>query len=130
MRCKLFFCIIALTAVAYAKDPKPYQTGMLLQMDAVKCVSSASDNTTDKRLCQDYLLQGENVIYRVRPRHEKQSILLPVGSRAEFRMEKTKMFLRIEGIGSQEREYVVISMSPRSDASAAEASLPHLNHLQ
>lgn len=130
MRSKLFLCVMALTAVAYAKDPKPYQTGTLLQMDAVKCVSASSGKNTDKRFCQEYLLQAENVIYRVRPRHEKHSTLLPVGNRAEFRMEKSKMFLRIEGVESKEREYVVISMSPRSDASAADASLPHLNHLQ
>ncbi len=130
MRSKLFLCVMALSAAAYAKDPKPYQTGTLLQMDAVKCVSASSDKNTDKRFCQEYLLQGENVIYRVRPRHGKHSTLLPVGNRAEFRMEKSKMFLRIEGVETKEREYVVISMSPRSDASAADASLPHLNHLQ
>ena len=38
MRSKRMLCVIlGLASAAYAKDPKPYQTGKLLQMDSVKC---------------------------------------------------------------------------------------------
>jgi hypothetical protein len=81
-------------------------------------------------LCQEYILQAENVTFRIRPRDEKHSVLLPVGNRAEFRMEKDKLMLRMEEANSKERGYVIISMTPRSDASAADAVPPRVNHLQ
>ena len=33
----VFVALVALAASAYARDPKPYQTGTLLRMDAVHC---------------------------------------------------------------------------------------------
>ena len=41
---------------------------------------SGSEKTTSF-LCQEYLLQSEQVIYRIRPRDEKHSALLSVGGR-------------------------------------------------
>jgi hypothetical protein len=81
-------------------------------------------------LSREYILQAENVTFRIRPRDEKHSVLLPVGNRAEFRMEKDKLMLRMEEANSKEREYVIISMTPRSDASAADAVPSRVNHLQ
>jgi hypothetical protein len=40
-------------------------------------------------------------------------LLLPVGERAQFRMDKDKVKLRVDG---KERDYQVVSMRPRSDA--------------
>ncbi len=129
MRLRMLFCAVALASVAYAKEPAPYLTGTLLQMDAVYCGDSAQKRIHEP-LCQEYVLQAENVIFRIRPRDEKHSVLLPVGNRAEFRMEKDKLMLRMEEANSKEREYVIISMTPRSDASAADAAPSHVNHLQ
>jgi len=53
------------------------------------------------------------VIYHIRPRDEKHPVLLPVGEKAQFRMEKDKMVLRVEDGDNKEREYSVVSMTPR-----------------
>jgi hypothetical protein len=57
-------------------------------------------------------------------------VLLPVGEKAQFRLVKNKMLLRVEDLDSKEREYIVVSMTPRTDSSTAEASPSRLNHLQ
>jgi hypothetical protein len=35
--------VLTIASAAYAKDPKPYQTGKLLQMDSVKCGVAEKD---------------------------------------------------------------------------------------
>ena len=85
---------------------------------------------TQEVLCQEYVLQTERVIYRIRPRDEKHPVLLPIGEQAQFRMQKDKMLLRVEDLDSKEREYIVVSMTPRSDSSTADGSSAHINHLQ
>jgi hypothetical protein len=137
--------ILGLATAAYAKEPKPYQTGKLLQMDSVPCGTAEKDaksfagemlgtdsgnKKTQEVLCQEYVLQAARVIYRIRPRDEKHPVLLPVGERAQFRLQKDKMLLRVEDLDSKEREYIVVSMTPRSDSSTADATPARLNHLQ
>ena len=137
--------MLGLASAAYAKEPKPYQTGKLLQMDSVQCGMAEKDaksfagemlgtdsgsKKTHELLCQEYVLQAERVIYRIRPRDEKHPVLLPVGERAQFRLQKDKMLLRVEDLDSKEREYIVVSMTPRSDSSTADATPSRLNHLQ
>lgn len=137
--------ILGLAAAAYAKEPKPYQTGKLLQMDSVPCGTAEKDaksfagemlgtdsgsKKTQEVLCQEYVLQAARVIYRIRPRDEKHPVLLPVGEQAQFRLQKDKMLLRVEDLDSKEREYIVVSMTPRADSSTADAAPSRLNHLQ
>jgi hypothetical protein len=121
----LVLAAIFLTAAAYAKEPKAYQSGQVIQMDSVSC----SAKKTQELLCHEYVLQAEKVVYRVRPRDAKHPVLLPVGEQAQFRFEKDKMLVRVEYIDSKERECVVVSMSPRSE-STADARPVRLNHLQ
>ena len=146
MRSKVFLSLLlAVATAAFAKDPKPYQTGKLLQMDSVSCGVAEKDaksfagemlgtDSTNKKtqevLCQEYVLESEHVIYRIRPRDEKHPALLPVGERAQFRIQKDKMLLRVEDLDGKEREYIVVSMTPRSENSTADASPAHPNHLQ
>ncbi|MGH9496714.1 MAG: hypothetical protein ACRD3B_17075 [Candidatus Sulfotelmatobacter sp.] len=146
MRSRTTFCVLlGLASIAVAKDPKPFQTGKLLQMDSVTCGTAEKDaksfsgevlgtdsgsKKTQEVLCQEYVVEGERVIYRIRPRDEKHPALLPVGERAQFRLQKDKMLLRVEEFDSKEREYFVVSMTPRTDSSAADAVPQHLNHLQ
>jgi hypothetical protein len=40
------------------------------------------------------------------------------------------MLVRVEDLDSKEREYIVVSMTPRSDSTSADATPSHLNHLQ
>jgi hypothetical protein len=131
MLSKLCLCVVALAGVAYAKDPRPYQTGELVRMDSVECAASEPGRGKHSKLvCQEYVVQAENVIYHIRPRNEKHTGLLPVGARVQFRMEKDRMVLRTEDFSGKDREYAVFSAAPRAEGDAAEAAPVHLNHLQ
>src|SRR3977135_2105651 len=127
----LVLASMLLAAAAYAKEPKAYQSGKLLQMDSVSCGVDEKDaksftgeligtdsghKKTQELLCQEYLLQTEKMIYRIRPRDAKHPVLLPVGERAQFRLDKDKMLLRVEDLDSKEREYIVVSIVPRDSA--------------
>jgi hypothetical protein len=140
----LVLALILLAAAAYAKEPRAYQSGKLLQMDSVQCGVDEKDaksftgemigtdsghKKTQELLCQEYLLQTDKMIYRIRPKDAKHPVLLPVGEQAQFRLDKDKMLLRVEDLDSKELEYIVVSMTPRSD-STADASPVRLNHLQ
>jgi hypothetical protein len=144
MRSKLMLCaVLGLATAAYAKDPKAYQSGKLMQMDSVACGTSEKDaksfagevlgtdsgsRKTQQVLCQEYVLQSDSVVYHIRPRDEKHPALLPVGQQAQFRIEKDKMKLRMEDT-TKEYEYIVVSITPRTDSSSADAS-SRPNHLQ
>jgi hypothetical protein len=143
MRQRLILTAI-LCSLAYAKEPKAYQTGKLLQMDSVACGVNEKDaksvagemlgadsghKKTHELLCQEYVLETDRVIYRIRPRDEKHPVLLPIGESAQFRLAKDKMLLRVEGLDGREHDYLVVSMTPRTD-DKAEASTLRLNHLQ
>ena len=69
-------------------------------------------------------MQSDSVIYRIRPRDEKHPVLLSVGQKAQFRIQKDKMLLQVEDGDSKEREYSVVSMTPRQTAKSAENTSP------
>lgn len=133
-----------LAATVFAKEPKAYKSGKLLQMDSVQCGVDEKDGKsfagemigtdsghkkTQELLCQEYLLQTDRMIYRIRPKDAKHPVLLPVGAQAQFRLNKDKMLLSVEDLDSKEREYIVVSMTPRAD-NTADASTTRLNHAQ
>jgi hypothetical protein len=127
--------------MAFGKDPVPYQSGKLLQMNSVHCGTAEKDarsplgeiigtdsgsRNSQELLCQEYVLQSDAVVYHIRPRDEKHPELLPVGSQAQFRIDKDKLLLRVEGM-DKERQYTVVSMTPRSGSATddpAPASKP------
>jgi len=101
-------------------------------MDSVQCGTDTKDakkGKTHELLCQEYVVQTDQVLYRIRPKDDKHSTLLPIGQNAQFRLEKNRMLLRVEGADGKEREYLIMSIKPRGDNSA-DASPLHLNHLQ
>ena len=133
-----------LTVSANAGEPKAYQGGKLLRMDSVACAASQSSSNNEAKsnhqaneknsftrqsLCQEYVLQADQVVYRIRPRDAKHPALLPIGEFAQFRLDKNKMLLRVQYLDNKEHQYNVISISPRGD-STADAAPVHLNHLQ
>jgi hypothetical protein len=114
-----------------------YQSGTLLQMDSVPCgVDENSGKTiageifgTDgahkkshEMLCPEYLLQTDRMLYRIRPKDEKHPILLPVGQSAQFHLKKDKLILRVEDGDDKERDYTVVSMTPRESNKSVEAA--------
>jgi hypothetical protein len=122
-----------------AKDRPAYEKGVLAQMDSATCGFAEKDGKTvageifgtdgqhkktQQTLCQEYILRGERIIYRIRPKDDKHPALLPIGETAEFRIHKDKLLLRVPEAGDKEREYIVVSMTPRADeAEAKPASL-------
>jgi hypothetical protein len=138
MKSRIILGVVLVASVAYAKDVRPRQSGKLLQMESVACGvdensgksfageligTDSAHKKTHELLCQEYVLQTERVIYRIRPRDEKHPVLLPVGEQAQFRMQKDKMILRVEDLDDKDREYTVVSMTPREDSSPEKASL-------
>ena len=115
------------SAGAHAKE-RAHDSGTLLQMDSAECGTDqksgkslageiiGTDNAHQKThmlLCQEYLLQSDRITYRIRPKDDKHPVLLPVGQKAQFRLDKDKMKLRVEDMDDKERDYVVVSMTPR-----------------
>ena len=137
MKTKIFMTAVLFVSIAQAKEPKVHQSGTLLQMDSAECGvdensgksfvgevvgTDSAHKKTHALLCQEYLLQSDTVIYRIRPRDEKHPVLLPVGQTAQFRIHKDKMLLQVEDADNKEREYSVVSMTPRQDKTAAASS--------
>ena len=135
MRMKLFATALLLAGLALAKEAKHFQSGTLLNMDSVDCGldensgksfagevlgTDSAHKKTHALLCQEYVLQTDRVVYRIRPRDEKHPVLLPVGEKAQFRMEKDKMVLRVEDLDDKDRDYTVVSMTPRADTKTAQ----------
>jgi hypothetical protein len=124
-------------APAQAKDKPAYERGTLLQMDSTHCGYAEKDGKTltgeilgtdgqhkktQEVLCQEYILKSDRLIYRIRPKDDKHPTLLPVGESAEFRIHKDKMLLRVPESDGKEREYIVVSMTPRADAAEGTAA--------
>jgi hypothetical protein len=138
MKVRLVCAVLLMVCVAFAKDPKSRQSGKLSQMESVACGvdensgksfageligTDSAHKKTHELLCQEYVLITDRVIYRIRPRDEKHPVLLPVGEQAQFRMEKDKMILRVEDLDDKDRQYTVVSMTPREDGSTEKASV-------
>jgi hypothetical protein len=135
MRHTLLLAVL-FTSLAYAKDRPVGQSGTLLQMDSVECGTDQKSGKTfageilgtdaahqkmHMLLCPEYLLQTDRILYRIRPKDEKHPVLLPVGEKAQFRMDKDHMRLRVEDLDDKERDYIVVSMTPRGEATQADS---------
>ena len=134
-RIVVFALLCASLDCTYARDHQSSQSGTLLQMDSVECGTDqksaksitgeiiGTDSAHQKMhtlLCQEYLLQTNRIIYRIRPKDDKHPALLPVGEKAQFYIEKDHMKLRVEDLDDKEREYIVVSMTPRVEAQTAD----------
>ena len=134
--CALLGCLL-LGGIAAAKEHEDYQKGTLLRMDSAPCGmqekggksvtgellgTDSQSKKTQEVLCQEYVLQGEKVVYRIRPKDDKHPALLPIGETAQFRLHKDKLILKVTEGDDKEREYIVVSMTPREDRHEAVAS--------
>lgn len=127
------FALAAMAIVALplqAKDKHTYDKGVLTQMESSSCGYAEKDGktlageilgtdgqhkNTKQVLCQEYTLQTDRITYRIRPKDDKHPALLPIGETAEFRIHKDKLLLRVIESDDKEREYQVVSMTPRTD---------------
>jgi len=124
-------------AVTCAAKEHEYQKGTLLRMDSTSCGmqekgskslsgeilgTDGQSKKTQEMLCQEYVLQSDRVVYRIRPKDDKHPALLPIGETAQFRIQKDKLILKVAEGDDKEREYIVVSMTPRQDAPPQVAS--------
>jgi len=125
---------LLIACTACAKDKTDYQSGVLLQMDSTSCGfaekgsktvagellgTDGQHQKTQEVLCQEYILQTDRLIFRIRPKDDKHPALLPIGESAQFRLHKDKLLLRVPENDGKEREYIVVSRTPRADGPAA-----------
>jgi hypothetical protein len=136
---KLFVTSLLISAACglRAKDKPDYEKGVLLQMDSTACGLSEKDaksltgeligtdsqnKKTQQVLCQEYILQSDKITYRIRPKDDKHPALLPIGETAKFRIHKDKLLLLVPEGDGKEREYLVVSMTARTDAEKKQAA--------
>jgi len=132
-----FVVIVAIVSVvapnAVAKDQPTYDKGVLTSMESSTCGMAEKDGKTvageilgtdaahkqtQEVLCQEYVLQSDRIVYRIRPNDQKHPVLLPVGESVDFRIHKDKLYLRDPEGDKREREYTVLSMQPRTGTGA------------
>jgi D-serine deaminase-like pyridoxal phosphate-dependent protein len=117
---------------------KHYQSGKLLRMDSVSCGmdqkngksitgeligTDSAHMKTKELLCQEYVLETPKVVYHIRPKDEKHPALLPIGEKAQFRIEKDMLKLRVEDADDKERDYIVVSMAPNTSSDRDDSSV-------
>jgi hypothetical protein len=141
---KWLLVVLLVAPIAQAKEPKHYQSGKLVKMESVRCGTDQKNGKsfagemigtdsahmkTHELLCQEYILETDRLTYTIRPKDDKHPALLPVGEKAQFRLDKDKMLLRVEDLDDKERDYIVVSMVPRDsgDSSSMVSSAPKPN---
>jgi hypothetical protein len=127
---KLALAVILFGSLAYAGENKKYHTGQLLQMESIQCVvfENHPDQGPDSSLCEEYVLQSEEVLFHFRPKDAKHVRLLPVGKTVEYRVEEGHFYLRLAD--HKDREFTVVSMEPREQNAQPIHSTMKINHLQ
>jgi hypothetical protein len=139
-----FFAIATLAIFALplqARDKHAYEKGVLMQMESSSCGYAEKDGktlageilgtdgqhkNTKQVLCQEYTLQTDRITYRIRPKDNKHPALLPIGETAEFRIHKDRLLLRVIESDNKEREYQVVSMTPRTDVAQNQPVTAHV----
>jgi hypothetical protein len=126
--------ILAAATVSVAKDAPSYDKGVLLSMASSPCGTAENGGksvtgeilgtdgehkNTQQVLCQEYVLQGDRIVYHIRPMDSKHPQLLPVGDNVQYRIHKDKMYLLDREGDTKEREYTVTSMQVRPDVKDA-----------
>jgi hypothetical protein len=126
--------ILLVAPALLAKDTPGYDKGVLLSMESSMCGTAenggksmageilgtdSSHKKTQEVLCPEYVLQGDHLTYRIRPRDDKHPVLLPVGQAVQFRIRKDKLYLRDPEGDQKERAYAVVSMQVRQDVKDA-----------
>lgn len=134
MKPKLALAVLLLASWAQAQEPKKYHTGLLLQMESLQCTvfeNPISDaKATDSAMCQEYVLQGDNLLFHLRAKDPKHPVLLPVGKEVGYRIEEGRFFLHLATGDKKEHQYLVLSMEPREKSDVAVQTALKVNHLQ
>ena len=97
-------------------------------MESVQCVVGSPDPATAaSKPCQEYVLEGEGVLFHLHPGKGGESRLLPVGKSLQYRLSEGHFYLKLSG---HDREFSVVAMEPREARQAPVHSAQQINHLQ
>jgi hypothetical protein len=122
--------ILATTTVTLAKDAPSDDNRVLLSMASSSCGTAETGGksvtgeilgtdgehkTTEQLLCKEYVLQGDRIVFHIRPTDSKHPQLLPVGDNVQYRIRNGKMYVIDREGNTKEREYSVVSMQIRQD---------------
>lgn len=133
MKSNLALAVLLLASLAQAQDPKKYHSGRLLQMESLQCTvfesQSSAAQASDATVCQEYVVEGDEVLFHLRPTQTKRPIFLPVGKEVGYRVDEGKFYLLLTG-ERKEHQYVVVSMEARTRSEAPVESAMKINHLQ
>jgi len=133
MKSKLAWAVLLLASLSQAQDPKKYHSGRLLQMESLQCTvfenQSSAAEASDATICQEYVVQGDEVLFHLRPKQSRRPMFLPVGREVGYRVEEGKFYLLLTG-DRKEHQYVVVSMEARTRSEAPVESAMKINHLQ
>jgi hypothetical protein len=134
MKSTLALAVFLFASLAHAQEPKKYHTGQLLQMESLQCTvfenPSANANGADTAVCQEYVLQGDNILFHLRAKDAKRPAFLPVGKDVDYRIEEDHFYVRVGASDKKEREYRVLSMEPREKSEPGVQTAMKVNHLQ
>jgi hypothetical protein len=133
MKSRIAFALLLLSSAAQAQSPKKYHTGRLLQMESLQCTvfenQSSAAQANDATVCQEYVVQGEDVLFHLRARDTKRPVFLPVGKQVGYRVDEGNFYLLLSG-DRKEHQYVVVSMETRTIAETPVQASVRVNHLQ
>jgi hypothetical protein len=133
MKSKLAMAVLLLASLAQAQDPKKYHSGRLLQMESLQCTVFESQSpvaqASDATVCQEYVVEGDEVLFHLRPKQTKRPVFLPIGKEVGYRVDEGKFYLLLSG-ERKEHQYVVVSMEARARTEAPVQSAMKINHLQ
>jgi hypothetical protein len=123
----LILSALALPTIAAGQSAAPYHSGKLLQMESVQCVVESETSATSSKPCQEYVLQGEGVLFHLHAKKGSEATLLPVGKMVAYRLVEGRFYLKLSG---HDREYAVVAMEPQESHPANVHSAQAINHLQ
>jgi hypothetical protein len=119
---------MALSLAAQAQQASRYHSGKLLQMESVPCVVAQQSGSTPAHTnCDEYVLEGDGVMFHLQPKKAGGAQLLPVGKTMEYRLVESHFFLHVNG---RDREFSVVAMEPRESGGTPVHSAQKINHLQ
>ena len=129
---KLALAALLLASLVHAQDTKKYHNGQLLQMESLECTvfENPSANASDSVVCQEYVLQGDEILFHLRAKDVKHTVLLPVGKEVGYRIEEDRFYLRLGAGDKKEHEYRVVAMEPRDKSGSSVQTALKVNHLQ
>ncbi len=110
----LILCaILAMTATASFAGPK--QSGTVLSQTSVACGEKKSKKQSLDLMCQQYVIRAGSTDYTVQQPKPEDQALIPLNTRVQFTLDKSKMKLKANG---KSFEFVVISQAAASSATS------------